>query len=180
MGSDRALAVSCYDGAGPRVLGVISARYGTPVRVNVFSGLVATGVVVLAHLITSGNAAKYFNAVLGVTISTTLISYLLIYPARWKLRRSHPDIPRPFRMPAYRVLTIILMALVALATVQLIAPGLGSTWFGSNFAPSNWTYAQRYAYLWTELIPVLVFIAIGVGFWWLGRRTRAQAAAPPR
>jgi hypothetical protein len=47
-------------------------------------------------------------------------------------------------------------------------------------APSNWTYAQRYAYLWTELIPVLVFIAIGVGFWWLGRRTRAQAAAPPR
>ena len=40
--------------------------------------------------ITSGNAAKYFNAVLGVTISTTLISYLLIYPALWKLRRSHP------------------------------------------------------------------------------------------
>ena len=42
MGSDRALAVSCYDGAGPRVLGVINARYGTPVRVNVFSGIVAT------------------------------------------------------------------------------------------------------------------------------------------
>src|SRR6266851_598924 len=34
-------------------------------------------VVVLAQQITSGNAAKYFNAVLGVTISTTLISYLL-------------------------------------------------------------------------------------------------------
>lgn len=41
MGSDRALAVSCYDGAGPRVLGVINARFGTPVRVNVFSGIVA-------------------------------------------------------------------------------------------------------------------------------------------
>ena len=99
MGSDRALAVSCYDGAGPRFLGVINARYGTPVRVNVFSGIVATIVVVLAHQITSGNAAKYFDAVLGVTISTTLISYLLIYPALWKLRRSHPDTPRPFRMP---------------------------------------------------------------------------------
>ena len=99
MGADRALAVSCYDGAGPRVLGVINARYGTPVRVNVFSGVVATIVVVLAHQITSGNAAKYFDAVLGVTISTTLISYLLIYPALWKLRRSHPATPRPFRMP---------------------------------------------------------------------------------
>jgi amino acid transporter len=180
MGSDRALAVSCYDGAGPRGLGVINARYGTPVRVNVFSGIVASIVVVLAHQISSGDAAKYFNAVLGVTISTTLISYLLIYPALWKLRRSHPGTPRPFKMPAYRPLTVILMILVAIASVQLIAPGLGSSWFGADFIPENWTYAERYTYLWTELIPVLVFIAVGVLFWWLGRRTRAQAveAAP--
>ncbi len=179
MGSDRALAVSCYDGAGPRTLGVINAKYGTPVRVNVFSGIVATVVVVLAHQITSGNAAKYFDAVLGVTISTTLISYLLIYPALWKLRRSHPGTPRPFRMPAYQILTVILMALVAVATVQLIAPGLGSSWFGSDFIPSGWTYAQRYTYLWTELVPVLAFAATGVLFWWLGRRTRAQYVVEP-
>src|SRR6202012_1255799 len=69
MGSDRALAVSCYDGAGPRVLGVINAKYGTPVRVNIFSGLVATVIVILAETITSGDAAKYFGAVLGVTIT---------------------------------------------------------------------------------------------------------------
>jgi glutamate:GABA antiporter len=177
MGADRALAVSCYDGAGPRLLGVINAKYGTPIRVNIFSGIVATIVVVLAQQITSGDAARYFNAVLGVTISTTLISYLLIYPALWKLRRSHPSTPRPFRMPAHRILTVILMALVAITTVQLIAPGLGSSWFGGAFTPEDWTYAQRYTYLWTELIPVLAFIAIGVLFWWLGRRTRAQAAA---
>jgi glutamate:GABA antiporter len=180
MGSDRALAVSCYDGAGPRGLGVINARYGTPVRVNVFSGIVASIVVVLAHQISSGDAAKYFNAVLGVTISTTLISYLLIYPALWKLRRSYPDTPRPFKMPAYRPLTVILMILVAIASVQLIAPGLGSSWFGADFIPESWTYAQRYTYLWTELIPVLIFIAVGVLFWWLGRGTRAQAAEAAR
>jgi amino acid transporter len=176
MGSDRALAVSCYDGAGPRMLGVINARFGTPVRVNVFSGVVASIVVVLAQQITSGNAAKYFDAVLGVTISTTLISYLLIYPALWKLRRSHPDTPRPFKMPAYRPLTVLLMILVAIASVQLIAPRLGKSWFGTDFIPSNWTYAERYTYLWTELLPVLAFVAVGVLFWWLGRRTRAQAA----
>ena len=140
MGSDRALAVSCYDGAGPRVLGVINARFGTPVRVNVFSGVMATVVVILAQQITSGNAAKYFDAVLGVTISTTLISYLFIYPSLWKLRRSHPDTPRPFKMPFHR------------------------------------PYAQRFTYLWTELVPVLCFAAIGVLFWWMGRRVRAQAA----
>jgi glutamate:GABA antiporter len=174
MGADRALAVSCYDGAGPRQLGVINARYGTPVRVNVFSGIVASIVVVLAQQITSGDAAKYFNAVLGVTISTTLISYLLIYPALWKLRRSHPNVSRPYKKPAYRSLTILLMILVAIATVQLIAPGLGSSWFGSSFLPESWTYAERYTYLWTEVVPVLAFIVIGTLFWWLGRRTRAE------
>src|SRR6201995_2409457 len=176
MGADRALAVSCYDGAGPRVLGVINARFGTPVRVNVFSGVVATIVVILAQQITSGNAAKYFNAVLGVTISTTLISYLLIYPALWKLRRSHPDTPRPFKMPWHRPLTVLLMILVAVASIQLIAPGLGDHWFGPDFIPSDWKYSERFTYLWTELPPVLCFIVLGVLFWWMGRRVRPQAA----
>jgi glutamate:GABA antiporter len=176
MGSDRALAVSCYDGAGPRTLGVINARFGTPVRVNVFSGVVATIVAILAQQITSGNAAKYFDAVLGVTISTTLISYLLIYPALWKLRRSHPDTPRPFKMPAYRPLTVVLMVLVALASVQLIAPGLGKDWFGADFRPEGWGAGERLTYLWTELVPVLCFVVIGVFFWWRGKRTRELAA----
>jgi amino acid transporter len=179
MGSDRALAVSCYDGAGPRFLGVIDAKFGTPVRVNIFSGIVASGVVVLATELTNGNAAKYFGAVLGVTISTTLISYLLIYPALWKLRRSRPDVPRPFKMPFYRVLTVLLMVLVAVASVQLIAPGLGDSWFGKAFIPTGWSYSERYIYLWTELIPVLVFIGVGVLFWWMGRKTRAEVVARP-
>jgi amino acid transporter len=174
MGSDRALAVSCYDGAGPRSLGVISARFGTPVRVNIFSGLVATVIVILAETITSGNAAKYFGAVLGVTISTTLISYIGIYPAVWKLRRSHPDVERPFRMPWMRTLTVILVLLVIVATIQLIAPGLGDSWFGPDYLPDGWVASQKWVYLLTEAIPVLVFAAIGVLFWWLGRGTRAE------
>lgn len=174
MGSDRALAVSCYDGAGPRFLGVISARFGTPVRVNVFSGLVSTVVVVLGELLTSGNAAKYFDAVLSITISTTLISYLLIYPAVWKLRKSYPDVERPFRMPWMKPLTILLIVLVAVASIQLIVPGAGYHWFSSDFAPSGWSYNERYTYLFTELIPVLVFILVGVLFWALGGRTRKE------
>jgi glutamate:GABA antiporter len=174
MGSDRALAVSCYDGAGPRFLGVINAKYGTPVRVNIFSGIVATIIVILAETITSGNAAKYFGAVLGVTISTTLISYLGIYPAVWKLRRSHPAVARPFRMPWVPALTVLLTLLILIATIQLIAPGLGDTWFGANYAPDGWTYSQRWVYLLTEVIPVLCFAVIGALFWWLGRSTRAE------
>ena len=174
MGSDRALAVSCYDGAGPRFLGVINARYGTPVRVHVFSGVVATIVVVLGELLASGDAAKYFGAVLGVTISTTLISYLGIYPAVWKLRRSHPAVDRPYRMPLVAPLTVLLLLLVAVATVQLIAPGLGDTWFAGDYTPAGWVYSERWVYLLTELVPVLVFMAVGTLFWFLGRSVRAE------
>jgi glutamate:GABA antiporter len=174
MGSDRALAVSCYDGAGPRLLGVISAKFGTPVRVNVLSGLVSTLVVVLGELLTSGNAAKYFTAVLSIAISTTLISYLLIYPAVWKLRKDFPDVERPFRMPWMKPLTVLLVILVAVASIQLIAPGAGYHWFSGGFAASGWSYSERFNYLLTELIPVLVFIAVGVLFWALGGRTRAE------
>jgi glutamate:GABA antiporter len=177
MGSDRALAVSGYDGAAPRWLGVLSARLGTPVRVNVFSGIVSTLVLVLAQLITEGDAAKFFGAVLGVTISTTLISYLLIFPALWKLRRSHPDVERPFRMPAHRTLTVLLMALLAFTVVQLIAPGAAMDWFGDDFRPEGWAASEGWTYLLTELVPVLVFVAIGVLFWRLGRRTREANAA---
>ncbi len=174
MGSDRALAVSCYDGAGPRFLGVISARYGTPVRVNIFSGIVATLIVILAETITSGNAAKYFGAVLGVTISTTLISYLGIYPAVWKLRRSHPEVVRPFRMPWMQPLTVILVALIVVATIQLIMPGLGDSWFGANYLPDGWDKSEKWVYLLTEAVPVLCFAVVGVLFWALGSSTRAE------
>ena len=174
MGSDRALAVSCYDGAGPRFLGVINARFGTPVRVNIFSGLVATAIVVLAETITQGDAAKYFGAVLGVTISTTLISYLGIYPAVWKLRNSHPEVPRPFRMPFMKPLTVLLVLLIVIATIQLILPGLGDSWFGSDYAPDGWVTSEKWVYLLTEALPVVAFAVIGVLFWWLGRETRAE------
>jgi hypothetical protein len=38
--------------------------------------------------------------------------------------------------------------------------------------------SQRFTYLWTELIPVLIFMVIGALFWWMGRRTRAESAGP--
>lgn len=177
MGSDRSLAVSGYDGAAPRFFGVINARLGTPVRVNIFSGIVSTIVLVLATTITEGNAAKFFGAVLGVTISTTLISYLLIFPALWKLRKSHLDVARPFRMPFFKPLTVLLMILLAFTVVQLMAPGAFYDWFGTDFRPDGWKASESVLYLLTELIPVVAFIVVGIVFWGLGTKTRRENRA---
>jgi glutamate:GABA antiporter len=180
MGSDRALAVSGYDGAAPRFLGVISSRFGTPVRVNILSGLVSTGVLILAHQLTNGSAAKLFGAVLGLAVSTTLVSYLGIFPALPFLRRRYPDTPRPYKAPLPWVISVVLTLLILFASVQLVAPGAGDHWFGADYAPDGWTHAERGKYLLTELVPLVGFMLLGVLFWALGRPTRAAAAADKR
>ncbi|MFC8671357.1 APC family permease [Streptomyces griseorubiginosus] len=177
MGSDRALAVSGYDGAAPRFLGVISSRFGTPVRVNVLSGLVSTAVLVLAHELTNGSAAKLFGAVLGLAVSTTLVSYLGIFPALAVLRRRAPGVPRPYRAPAPLLISIVLTALVLYACVQLVAPGAPFNWFSSSYAPDGWSHSERGKYLLTELVPLVGFMLLGVLFWALGRPTRRAEAA---
>ena len=116
---------------------------------------------------------------LGVTISTTLVSYLLIYPALWKLRRTHADVPRPYRMPFHRPLTVVLMVLLAFTVVQLIAPGAPFAWFGADYRPEGWKAGEAGLYLATELIPVLAFIGVGVLFWALGAPTRRRPAYAP-
>lgn len=176
MGSDRALAVSGYDGAAPRFLGVISSRFGTPVRVNVLSGVVSTAVLVLAHELTNGSAAKLFGAVLGLAVSTTLVSYLGIFPALAVLRRKAPGVPRPYRAPAPLAISIVLTALVLFACIQLVAPGAGDGWFGPDYAPDGWSHHERVKYLLTEGLPLLGFILLGVLFWALGAPTRRAEA----
>ncbi|MET7477292.1 APC family permease [Streptomyces sp. NPDC005648] len=176
MGSDRALAVSGYDGAAPRFLGVISSRFGTPVRVNILSGLVSTVVLVLAHELTHGSAAKLFGAVLGLAVSTTLVSYLGIFPALAVLRHKAPDVPRPYKAPAPLAISIVLTVLILFATLQLVAPGAGDHWFSKDYTPDGWLPHERVQYLLTEAVPLVAFMLLGVVFWALGSPTRKAAA----
>ena len=172
MGSDRALAVSGYDGAAPRWLGKISEKHGTPVRVNVISGLLSTAVVILVHTISGGDAEKYFLVILSLAVSTTLISYIAVFPALWRLRVSHPHIARPYRAPWAPFLSILLTAWIIFATVEMFMPGLGDGWFSDAYRPDGWLESERVTYLLVELVPFLVFVAIGVIFWITGSNTR--------
>jgi glutamate:GABA antiporter len=171
MGSDRALAVSCLDRAGPRALGRFSARFGTPVRVNVLSGLIATAVLIVAEQVTGGNAFKFFSVALSLAISTTLMSYLAIFPAGWALRRRRPDVPRPFRAPAIGLLTVLSTVLVIFCTIESLFPGLGGGWFDpANLPGPQWHPDERWTYLAAAGLPLLVFLLMGGVFWGIGTR----------
>jgi len=66
MGADRAQAVACYDGAGPRALGRFSQRYGTPVGLFIMSKLI-----VPSPLSTTFTSVARFNRLMNV-VSTRL------------------------------------------------------------------------------------------------------------
>src|SRR5689334_2503221 len=77
MGSDRLMAIGALAGSGPKQLGYFSSRFGTPIVVNVLSGVISTFFMILAFTLTSGNLGAFFAVVLGLVISTTTFSYIL-------------------------------------------------------------------------------------------------------
>jgi amino acid transporter len=99
MSGDRVLAVSAADGGFFPYFGVFNERVGTPIRANVLSGIMATAFMVAAVAVFNGGKDSTFGVVLDIAISTTLISYILMFPAAYILRLRHPNINRPFRIP---------------------------------------------------------------------------------
>jgi glutamate:GABA antiporter len=99
MCGDRVLAVASADGAFFPFFGEFHRGLGTPVRANLLSGVVATIFMVAAVLLLSSGAADAFGVVLNIAISTTLISYVLVFPAAYLLRTRYRATPRPFRIP---------------------------------------------------------------------------------
>ena len=65
-----------------------------------------------------------------------------------------------------------LTILVLFASVQLVAPGFGSDWFGDDFRPDGWAADEKWTYLLTEAIPLVVFVAVGAIFYLMGAATR--------
>lgn len=185
MGADRAQAMAALDGAAPRVLGRFSARFGTPIAVNLLSGIVATAVMVMAFTITHGSALKYFTVVLGLVISTTTISYIVIFPALIKLRYSHPHVPRPYRLPGGTAGFWIVGALctfwAVFASIVLIYPGFGTDWFGQHGNPNSALPAgfTRGQFELSQIIPLVFFLVAGILFYVAGTKTRRHAVRVP-
>ncbi|MGZ4165114.1 MAG: APC family permease [Solirubrobacteraceae bacterium] len=178
MGSDRVLAAAGMDGTFPRWLGVFHPRLGTPVRVNLMSGAVASGFVIVANTLTSGSAANTFAVVLTVAISTVLMSYLIIYPAAWMLRRKQPDAPRPFRVPfgdrGMAVATIIATFFAALGTWVALFPGVLEKLFGLSYDFAGTWGVSRGRFEALTLGTVAVIVLLTLGGLWLGSFERRR------
>jgi amino acid transporter len=181
MGADRSQAVAGFDGGAPRFFGYFSARWGTPVAVNLLSGVFSTIVMVLAFKLTSGNSGKYFSVVLSLAISTTTISYLLVFPALIKLRYTRPHVPRPYRVPGGTagawIISVLCTGWAALATVALLYPGFGTSDPDSSL-PEGFAH-QRGQFEVSQFVPLAVLVVLGLIFYAAGTPTRRRIATVP-
>ena len=173
MGSDRMMAIAALAGSGPRSLGRFSSRFGTPVPVNVLSGVLATlfllANVIINNAFAGGNLASLFTVVLAVAISTTTFSYLFAFPALVILRDRYPNAARPYRIPGGMAGAWLVMVLcefyVLAATVFSLWPGLFTASVGDKVSGLD-----RGIYEIVVFVTMAIVVALGVVFYYVGKK----------
>jgi basic amino acid/polyamine antiporter, APA family len=114
MGQSRVFFAMSRDRLLPSVFSAVSQRFRTPYRTTIATGL---AVAVLTFLLSLKTLAELVN--IG-----TLFAFLLVSIGVIVLRRTRPDLPRPFRVPFMPVIPI----LSALASLWLMLNLQTTTW----------------------------------------------------
>ncbi|MFF5076736.1 amino acid permease [Actinoplanes sp. NPDC000266] len=88
-GQTRIFFAMCRDGLLPQRLAQVNQRYGTPARLTIVLGVL---IAILAALVPLSEIVKLVN--IG-----TLFAFVLVNVGVLVLRRTRPDMPRPYRVP---------------------------------------------------------------------------------
>jgi basic amino acid/polyamine antiporter, APA family len=113
-GQTRIFFAMCRDGLLPEGLAMVNPRYGTPARLTMALGIL---IAILAALVPLSEIVKLVN--IG-----TLFAFVLVNIGVIVLRRTRPDMPRPYRVPWSPVLPLLGIAFA----VYLMADLPLSTW----------------------------------------------------
>ena len=96
-GQTRIFFAMCRDGLLPKQLAKVNPRYGTPARLTLGLGVL---IAILAALVPLGTIVELVN--IG-----TLFAFVLVNLGVIILRRTRPEMPRPYRVPWSPVLPIL-------------------------------------------------------------------------
>jgi amino acid transporter len=182
IGSDRIQAVASFDGSFIPFFGVFNRKLGTPVRVNVLSGIAASVFCVAGiYLLRHASTANAFTVVLDIAISTTLISYLWIFPAALKLRYTHPEVRRPYRHPfgmtGIWISTILTTGWILLGSWVAVFPDTLERLFGVGYGfKGSWGVGQGEFEALT-LGTLAIIVVVGVIGYMIGTPVRRDIVA---
>ena len=180
IGSDRIQAVAAYDGSFLPWFGVFNRKLGTPVRVNVLSGIVATVFCFAAIAFFNSGDDATFQIVLDIAISTTLISYIWIFPAALKLRFTHPDVQRPYRVPGKYgmwISALLITGWVTLGSFVAVFPDVLEKIFGVGYDfKESWGVSRGRFEVYT-LASLAIIVAVAIVGYFGGAGTRSEVVA---
>ena len=128
------------------------------------------------------SASATFDVMIGIVLTFTTLSYILIFPALIKLRYSHPHVNRPYRVPGGMVGVWIGGVpdhlLRGARDARGIFPGMltNGMLLDDSALPEG---VSRSYYTTLALGAIIVTALVGIWFYWLGRRTRANLVVDP-
>jgi amino acid transporter len=184
ISGDRTIAIASADGAFFPYFGEFSEKLGTPLRANILSGVTATIFMVASVLLLSSGSADIFGVVLTIAVSTTLISYLLMFPAAWALRRKYDGVHRPYRIPGkdnrYLIGCVILIeGWIMLGSWTAVFPGSLDKLLGNEYSfTENWGVSWATFEVFT-LGTLAVIVAVSLIGYAAGAGVRSQTVTVP-
>src|SRR6266700_3995242 len=163
IGADRTYAIAALDRTAPSFLGRFRGKFGTPIIMNTMTGIAATITMIAAVMITAfgtGSISTLFALVLGFVISTTVLSYLFIFPSFLVLRYKFPNVNRPYKVPGGMVgawiVTLFPLAYAAIAGYFILIP-TDATVAGYSLT--------RVTYELTQFIPLVIILLLTTVFY---------------
>ncbi len=106
----------------PRVFS-IEDKKGMPLGANIINGVIASAIVIIAPFIPSQDIFWSFFALNMVTL---LMSYILMFPAFLKLRKTDPDAHRPFKINGsdlkLKIMSFVPMILLIISVIFSVVP----------------------------------------------------------
>ena len=140
----------------------------------VFSGIIGSIFVIYILAILKGTLGNFFSLMLDLTVSTTVLAFIFMFPAVITLRKKYPDVHRPFKVPGG---TFGLWLCVILTEAAVIITGFTFLWpgfldhyvFGKAYSiQDSWGVGRTYFEVVT-LGSFVVIILVAVIFWAWGR-----------
>jgi APA family basic amino acid/polyamine antiporter len=137
MAGPRVYAAMADDGALPALLARRTAR-GVPLAAVLLQGGIAVVVVLVADL---GEVMQYVGFLLWVFAALAVGAVVV-------LRRTRPELPRPYRTVGYPVTPVVFVAASAWVTYAQLDAGLGHAWWGAGTVVTGlvaWAVGRRRA-----------------------------------
>ena len=179
MATDRVQAIAAADGAFLNGwFGEFSSRFGTPLRVNALSGVMASVFLVAGMQLVKGDSGAIFKVVLSCAVSTLLVSYLLIIPAIMKLNRKFREVNRPFVVPGgqrgFQIMGWVVFIFILIGSIGVVFPGTIEGILGIDYNFEDiWGLTRSKVEIFT-LGTILADLMIGFVGYAMGQKVRSN------